>query len=283
MRMVFPMAKTPILFTGLAGGLVACLLLAAHISELGKDHSDLPQPAPRMLGSTADVEAGNDLTTRTRGLRAKRSRHVNVNYAFLEQGLQISLPKLYGNYILELDLSAYESRYFESLLIERLLAQQQFGLEFMTGGWEERILSAQVIERRITENNVKIRQFLNHREDYFDFVKYEKQLPELRNLNEIRPFLSHLSQETEEQLLNILYQCRVKAEGELPIWKTMLAIVDLETKQETWRQCDESITQLLPSLLPDEQLQDFLKHWRTAREKQKTQYGISHAILHGES
>lgn len=58
---------------------------------------------------------------------------------------------------------------------------------------------------------------------------------------------------------------------------------DFELKEENWRRCDKNIAQLLPSLSSDDQTRDFLKHWKHVREKQETEYDLSHNQLKGES
>ncbi|MDA7881781.1 hypothetical protein N9A94_05700, partial [Akkermansiaceae bacterium] len=233
---------------------------------------------PTCCGKPTSSQIQSDSAERSRSIRKKRNnQHLSVNYSFLEQGLQVSLPKLYGDFILDLDLSPYENRYFESLLVERLLAQQQFGMEVMAGNKNDRLVSINTIEKRLTENNSRIKQFLNHPEDYSDFVKFEKQLPERRNLGVIRSLFSPLTLETEEHLIEILYQCRIEAEGELPIWKSMLADEDIETKQEYWRRSDESLAILLPTVLPRNQAQNFLAQWQTIRSKH---YNIAFSLFH---
>lgn len=275
------MTKAPYLFTGLAGTLIVlCLSLGARIYEMEESNTELSRENSKLQSNSDAAQIRSNSTGRSRSIRKKHSRYIAVNYAFLEQGLQVSLPKLYGDYLLELNLSPSESRYFESLLVERLIAQQQFGLELMTGDHDDRLISTQTLEGRITENNSNIRQFLNHPEDYAEFVRYEKQVPERRSLADIRPLLSKLTRETEEQLIDILYQCRVKTEGELPIWETILADEDVATRQDCWRRSDENLAQILPSLLPDDLARDFLTHWKIVRDNQRKQYDITRSLFH---
>lgn len=58
---------------------------------------------------------------------------------------------------------------------------------------------------------------------------------------------------------------------------------DFELKLENWRRYDENIAQLLPLLSSDDQTRDFLKNWKYVREKQKTEYKLTHNQLRGES
>ncbi len=58
---------------------------------------------------------------------------------------------------------------------------------------------------------------------------------------------------------------------------------DFKLKVENWRQRDENIAQLLPSLSSEDQTRDFLKHWKHVREKQKTEEDLIHNQLRGES
>lgn len=273
------MAKTPMLITGLAGALVVCLVVGGRLNKLEKDNAELTRKNSELSSGAGDYGSLHSSSRRTRSLREQGPRYIAVNYSFLEQGLQVSLPKLYGEYIESLDLSAYESRYFESLLVERLIAQQQFGLEMITGDRNDRILSTQTIARRIKENNSRIREFLNHPDDYTDFVTYEKQLPERRSLGHIRPLIAELTRETEERLIDILYQCRVKAEGECPIWETMLPSEDLESQLEAWQRCDESLAQILPSVLPHDLARNFLESWKIMRASQLKEYDLSYSLF----
>jgi hypothetical protein len=269
------MSKTRYMFAGLAGAIVIFLIMGAPIKERPEESSKLPSHS-----ATAQIRSTS--SERSHRSRRIRPREIAVNYAFLEQGLKLSLPKLYGDFIQDLDLEPIESRYFESLLVERLIAQQKFGLELMAGDENERLISTRTIENRITENNSKIRGFLNHQGDYADFVGYEQRFPERGSLGDIRPLMCNLTSETEERLIDILYQCRVKEEGELPVWETMLADVHVSTKQEYWRRCDDNIALLIPSILPDDQARDFLSLWKIARDYQKEQYEITRSLFHRE-
>ena len=157
------MTKAPYLLTGLACSFLVCLFVGERTNRLREENAELTRQNSQLLNQTRNSFSESPSQEKTRNLRKKRPRFITVNYSYLEQGLQVSLPKLYGDYIAGLNLSAYESRYFKSLLVERLIAQQQFGLEMIIGDRKERLVSTQTIERRITDNNQNIRKFLNHR------------------------------------------------------------------------------------------------------------------------
>ena len=198
----------------------------------------------------------------------------------IEQGLMISIHGIYGIFITELSLGPDESEYFESLLLERLVAKQQFGANYLNASASNRQDTVETFEIRIAKSDLKIRKFLNHPDDFADFVKYEKQLPERRTLNDIRPLISSLSRETDEELINLLYQCRTKIEGEPQLWETLVPLEDIKTKQEHWEKCDARLAQVLPSTLPDEIVQNFLHQWKIVRNAQKEEYYQTYSLIH---
>ena len=131
----------------------------------------------------------------------------------IQQGLRISIPNLYGSFITGLNLDSDENDYFESLLLGRLVIQHQFGANYSKASAPCRPDTVEDFRIQITHNDLKIKRFLNHPEDYADFTKYENQLPERRGFDEIRAFISPLSPETEKRLIDLLYHCRIKTEG----------------------------------------------------------------------
>jgi len=270
------MAKVPFLLTCF---ILVYLIAGARILELGSEKPEAALEKTHSLVRSSLSSRTSSSTARTQNSRRKRCKDIVVDYTHLEQGIEISLPKLYGDFIEGLGLSSSERRYFDSLLVERLLTQQQFGMEMVTCNPQERPGKIEIIEKHIADNNRNIKSFLNHPEDYLAFINYEKRHPERQNLEIVRAFLTGLSEESETQLIDILYQCRLEVEGDRAHWKTILPDENLQQTLENWRRCDDKIAQYLPSIFLENQINIFLKYWRIARDHQKREL-LSMSELH---
>ena len=243
----------------------------AQLESQSPDHKTDRNPIRRVQSTKPRHSSESD---RTRELGPNSPTPI-----LIQQGLRVSIPNLYGNFIARLDLNSEENDYLESLLLGRLLIQHQFGANYTKASAPARPSAIDDFNVQIADNDLKIKRFLNHPDDYADFARYEKKLPERRNLDEIRAFISPLSPDTEDHLVDLLYHCRIETEGDLEAWETLVPLENLATKRNQWMKCDERLAQIIPTILPDRDSRAFLQHWNTLRNTQKKHYHLAHSLV----
>jgi hypothetical protein len=86
----------------------------------------------------------------------------------------------YGDLISRLNLSPEESDYFQKLLLDKQMVQQNLGMQMMnpTLTADERAALRQQIIQGMTDDDSKIQDFLNSSDDYAYYQTYSQQEPE---------------------------------------------------------------------------------------------------------
>ena len=205
--------------------------------------------------------------------------------AMIKQGIEASIPMMYGDFIEGLDLTPEEQKYFKELLTERMMTQQQLGMKWMQANEAEKEEIALEIEKSRKENSKQIDEFLQNSEDSTAFKTYEQQLPERQQMAGIRNALSEepLAPETESQLVETMYQARLHSGegngGEDENWQSLAETGNFDAIEGRWDKTDAEIARTVPDVLTPAQTEAFLAHWKQVRALQKTQYQMGMQAL----
>jgi len=205
--------------------------------------------------------------------------------AMIKQGVEASLPLMYGDFIEGLDLEPEEQKYFKELLTERMMSQQLLGMKWMQADEAGREEIGLEMEKNSEENLKQIDEFLQNSEDSAAFKTYEKQLPERQQMAGIRNALKDepLAPETESRLVETMYQARLNSgEGtgsEEENWQSLAETGNFNAIQNRWNETDAEIARTVPDVLSPAQTETFLAHWKQARALQKTQYQMGMQML----
>lgn len=216
------------------------------------------------------------LSSRSMGNSSDHSQQAQI-----EKGMLASVNGIYGPFIRSLNLNPEEAEYFESLLAKRLFTRRELSQKWADAPEAQRREIEIQTHQLQTLNEAQIRKFLNYEDEYQAFLEYEPRIPEYQCLSGIQGALAtyplHPSQEA--RLIEVLYECRIAAEGQLQDglsnWLAILEQPKSEELHDQWDTADRHLSGRLPEILSDQQKELFWKHWTTLRSHQKKEFPIS--------
>ncbi|MEJ6579211.1 MAG: hypothetical protein QNL68_05365 [Akkermansiaceae bacterium] len=146
--------------------------------------------------------------------------------------------------------------------------------------WKGPILEE--LENMLAANNLLIRQFLNHDEDFQLFLEHEARFPDRKALSQVN-LVNDLGKEDYVRLLEEFHQARTETQEatgcEFECWRFLAGHQDLSLLQSLREETDRKLEARLSNVLPPEKEQIFLAQWNAVRKRQGAQSKITLGIL----